>query len=89
MIYPASTNMRNLRGLKMIYSSCKKSDTPVNIATNTEIISPLAKEKPLKHKIYQRWFWGDWKHGQPIGKGILYLRNKDDMSIFYEGEFDG
>jgi len=42
----------------------------------------------LKHKVYNRWFWGIWKDGSPIGKGILYYKLAQD-SIYYEGDFDG
>ena len=41
-------------------------------------------QKPLKHKVYNRWFWGVWKDGCPYGIGILY--NKiDNKSVYYEG----
>lgn len=56
--------------------------------TTIEIIGSDQGIRPLKHKAYDQWFWGDWTNGRPIGKGILYSQN-GNKKIFYEGDFNG
>lgn len=47
-----------------------------------------SSRKPLKHKAYPQWYWGDWDNGRPRGKGAFYNRS-GKKNIYYEGDFDG
>ena len=42
-------------------------------------------KKPLKHKAYNQWYLGDWHHGRPKGKGILYNKINSKNNKYYEG----
>ena len=53
-----------------------------------EIIGKNYDKKPLKHKAYDQWYWGDWSDGKPRGKGIFYNQT-NNRKVFYEGDFDG
>ena len=45
--------------------------------------------RPLKHKGYPQWFYGDWTDGRPKGKGVFYNKAGNNKNTYYEGDFDG
>jgi len=60
----------------------------LSLLSDTEIYKPEIGLKTLKHKVYDRWFWGTWKDGEPFGEGIIFHKSQA-RKIYYEGEIKG